>query len=355
MSKCIFLSIFLICGILAAVTQSACTGLSTNHPEVAPKALSAEMVLQTSPLAGELVQQDFSQVKLLEMSPEMTAFVSEHVDRKASQSQRLAQLVYAVISEDRFLLAYDDSTRTAASTFHDRRGNCISFTNMFVAMARDLGLDASYQEVTIPPDWSIEGEMLLLSQHVNVLVGLKSARSRVVDFNSFRDNLPDASRVISDQRARAHYFNNIGVERMLADETSLAFANLRESLRNDQTFSPAWINLGTLHRREGYPDYAETAYLEALEHDTSNLIAMSNLANLYEEQGKRELAELYLSKVQSHRMRNPFYRYQLANTAFIEGDYKTAIQNLKYAIQKRKDEDRFYFLLSLCYLMSGDT
>jgi Flp pilus assembly protein TadD len=109
-----------------------------------------------------------------------------------------------------------------------------------------------------------------------------------------------------------------------------------------------------LHRREKYPNYAEAAYKQALEIYQFNLIAMSNLANLYDEEGKTELAEQYLARVQSHRMKNPYYRYQIANAAFIDGDYESAIKNLKYAIGKRDDEDRFYFLLSLSYLMSGE-
>lgn len=53
-------------------------------------------------------------------------------------------------------------------------------------------------------------------------------------------------------------------------------------------------------------------------------------------------------------MSNPYYRYQLANSAFVDGDYKSAIDSLEYAIRKRKDEDRFYYLLSLSYLMLSD-
>ena len=345
--KCAILAVF------AAALVSSCAGVTENQTEVGEKPVTAEMVLNSSPLAEGITNQDVSQVDLLALSPEMTAFLDEHVDRNGKQTEKLAQLVYAIIGEDRFVLAYDDSTRTAQSTFQDRRGNCISFTNMFVAMARDLELDASYQEVTIPPDWSMTGQTFLFSQHINALVDMKNALSRVVDFNTYYIGVPEDSREISDQRARAHYFNNIGVEHMLAGETRLAYANFRESLREDRTFGSSWVNLGVLHRREAYPGYAEAAYLEALEYDKYSLMAMSNLANLYTEEGKTELAEHYLAKVKSHRMSNPFYRYELANAAFAEGDYKTAIKNLKYAIRKRKDQDQFYFLLSLSYLMSG--
>lgn len=337
---------------LAMVASCATLVESTSVAGKAP--VTTEMVLNLSPLATGSALADVAPVDMLALSPEMIAFVDEYVDRNGSQDTKLAQLVYAVIGEGRFLLAYDDSTRTAEATFQAQRGNCLSFTNLFIALARDLGLKANYQEVEIPADWSMSGQTFLFSKHVNVLVDMKNALSRVVDFNTFGYDELNESRVISDQRARAHYFNNIGVEHMLVGETPLAYANFRESLRQDRTFSSAWVNLGNLHRREGYPDYAEAAYLEALEHDRSNLTAMSNLANLYDAEGQSQLAEKYSNRVKSHRMNNPYYRYQLANTAFTEGDYPTAIQNLKFAIRERKDEDRFYFLMSLCYLMSGE-
>lgn len=313
-------------------------------------------VVESSPLSGSAPDLRQADVEMLALSPEMRAFVGEHVDRDARQSDRLAQLLYAVLGGDRFVLAYDDTTGTAEETFANRRGNCLSFTNMFIAMARDLGLEAKYQEVEIPPDWSISGQTFLISEHVNVLVEVRNALSRVVDFNSY-DTIVDvetASEVVSDARARAHYFNNIGVERMLADDVALAFANLRQSVREDRTFPSAWVNLGILHRREGYTDFSEVAYHEALRLDRDNLMAMSNLADLYEEQGRPKEAQHYLSRVREHRMGNPFYRFRLANTAFNDGDYKSAIKNLKYAIRQKSDEDRFYYLLSLSYLMAGD-
>jgi Flp pilus assembly protein TadD len=53
-------------------------------------------------------------------------------------------------------------------------------------------------------------------------------------------------------------------------------------------------------------------------------------------------------------MRNPYYRYRLAQTAVIEGDYKAAIEHLDFAIRKRPNEDRFYFLMGLSQMMNGD-
>jgi Flp pilus assembly protein TadD len=141
---------------------------------------------------------------------------------------------------------------------------------------------------------------------------------------------------------------------MLNGETPQAFSYFRQSLEEDDSFEPAWINLGILYRREAHPDYAEAAYFRALDEDKRNLVAMSNLANLYESQGQLEVAESYREQVSRHRMENPYYRYLLANDAFLSGDYNSAIQNIDYAIRKRPDEDAFLYLKSMTYMMLGN-
>ena len=345
---------YLLVVTLITAMLSSCASLPEHQAAGSAGPVTAEMLLERSPLAAGAGPGQVAPRDILALSPEMAAFLDEHVNRDANQETRLVQLVHAFFGQGQFVLAYDDTTRTAAQTFSAQRGNCLSFTNLFIALARDLGLRANYQEVEIPANWSMREQTFLFSKHVNVLVDLPSTRSRVIDFDTFGYDDFNDSRVILDQRARAHYFNNIGVEHMLAGHTAIAYANFRESLRQDFTFGSAWINLGNLHRREGYPAYAEAAYLEALLYDNSNLIAMSNLAHLYTAEGRTHLAEKYAERVTSHRMKNPYYRYLLANAAFSEGDYRSAIQNLKFAIRERKEEDRFYLLMSFSYLMSGD-
>jgi len=340
--------------IWAIAMLSSCVITPESTSSLGTIEVTTSMVLEASPLANGAEIPDLSKIDLLEMTPEMIAFVDSYVDGADNRYARMKRLVYAIIGDGNFELIYDDTTRTAEETFRHARGNCLSFTNLFIAMARYLEIHAEYQEVDIPPDWSQAGESFLFSQHVNVLVDLGVGLQRVIDFNMYDFQASYDRRTISDGRARAHYFNNIGVDHMLQGDTKRAYANFRQALAEDSMFSPAWINMGVLHRREGYPNYAEASYREALEIYQFNLIAMSNLANLYEEEGNTELAEQYLARVKLHRMSNPYYRYQIANSAFIDGDYKTAIKNLEYAIKKREDEDRFYFLLSLSYLMSGE-
>ncbi len=291
---------------------------------------------------------------VLAVSAEMREFLSRHVARRAGRVTRLRQLSQAIISEGTFGLKYDETTRTASETFRTRRGNCLSFSNMFVAMARQVGLDARYQEVDTPPDWSFKDDAFVLNRHVDVLVDLGKEGEHVVDFNMEDFRTSYDRRTISDARALAHNDNNIGVERMQQGDTASALRYLRRAASNDPLFSPAWTNLGILYWRKGHPAHAEAAYLQALNADGGDLVAMSNLATLYERRGDQERAVAYRNRVAGHRERNPYYRYQLAREAFAAQDYDLAIRHLNYAIRRKKNEDRFYFLLSLSHLKKGD-
>lgn len=307
-------------------------------------------------LAGRPIAQGASPappVDMLAVSLEMREFVDYYAG-SGGKAFRLTELAQAVMGQGTFGLTYDNETRTAAETFRQRSGNCLSFTAMFVVMARYAGLEASFQEVEVPPDWISEGGTLVLRRHINALVDLSPNSQRIVDFNveNFRSGYD--SRVVDDTRALAHFYNNIGVDRLQVGNTGVALQYFRKAIESDGSFSPAWSNLGTLYSRNSQAAYAEAAYLQALTVDRGDSVAMSNLASLYEARGLREQADWYRAKVKSHRDRNPYYHHQLAEQAFDAGDFETATKHLQTAIRRKANDHRFHGLLGRIYLQLGD-
>ena len=320
-----------------------------------PVGITLDELLAGAPLRVEQDAPALVEVAdVLAVSPEMQGFLDAHVFRGAVRATRLRQLAYAIVGEGRFGLEYDETTRTPAQTFRTRRGNCLSFSSMFVAMARHVGLDAHYQEVDTPPDWSLRDDAFVMNRHVNVLVDMGKEGEHVVDFNMDDFRTTYDRRAISDARALAHFFNNMAVERMQAHDAASALPYFRRAIDSAPLFSPAWTNLGILYLRMGHPDHAEAAYLQALRADGGDLVAMSNLASLHERRGDPERAAVYRRRVEDHRERNPYYRLQLAREAFEARDYDGAIRHLDYAVRKKKNEDRFYFLLGLSHMKKGD-
>jgi len=331
----------------------ACTGLAegVERADISPDELLAGTALGVPPEASAPVTDE----EVLAVNAEMRAFLDEHVHPKAADQVKLRELIEAIITTETFNLQFNDRTRTASEAFRLRTGNCLSFSNLFVAMAREVGLKATFQEVDLPPDWSLDKDVFVLNRHVNVRVDLSPLGVHVVDFNIDDFRASYTTREISDTRARAHYFNNMGVESMQAGDAATAVACFRKALAdNDREFSPAWTNLGTLYLRLGHPAHAEAAYLQALKVDRDEVVAMSNLASLYERQGDTKRAAVYRKRVIHHRMQNPYYRFQRARDAYGAGDWDAAIGHLKFAARRKPDEASFADLMARCYRSKGD-
>jgi len=339
-----------VCLLCLAGCASAPPATATSGQIDPDQVLAGQPIIGDEPMQAPAVDGSF----ILAVTDDMRQFIDEFVDGKNNRYLRLHQLLRAIINDGSFGLEYGPNTDTAAGTFSTRTGNCLSFTNMFIAMAREVGIDARYQEVDIPPDWSMRGDTYLLNRHVNVYVRLSAESERVVDFNIDDFRATYNRRRITDERAFAHYFSNKGVENLQAGNNVEAFVMFRSALTLDRTFSPAWSNLAALYNRIDEPVYAEAAYLEALRLQPREFVSMSNLSRLHAAQGNDELAEYYENQVRYHRTRNPYYRYHLARQAFLERDYETSIKHLKYAVNRKQWEDSFYFLMGLNYLQLGD-
>lgn len=336
---------------LTAASLAACAS-----PTIAPDStvLPVDVLLRAEPLTGPADVAALNEIDVLVLDQEMLSFLDEHVGRKHSRKRKVNELLWAIMNESGARIDYDVATRTAQETFEARLGNCLSFTNLFVAMAREVGLKVSYQEVSIPPNWSVEGDTYVLSRHVNAIVDMGNDASTEVDFyiDDFQSSLD--GKLISDERALAYYYSNIGVEYLQRNEPLEALRYFRKALDSDRELAQVWSNLGVLFSKAGHFGYAEAAYVQALKYNPQELVAMSNLGQLYERQGQTELAAWYKERSDRHRMRNPYYRYHLARSAFLAEDYEAAIGHLRYSVRNQRDEGAFHMLMGLSYLQVGN-
>jgi len=282
---------------------------------------------------------------LLAVNDDMRAFLAERVPERASDS-RTVDLILEGILAGGLELEYDNLlTLPASEAFYRRAGNCMSFTNLFLALAREAGVRASYQEVMVPPTWTEGDKAWFYNLHVNVLVDLPGAE-QVVDFNIGEYLRAYPRRLISDEAGESRYHNNLGVHYMTHDEPARAFLHFRQALVLQPGAGHAWTNLGTLYRREGELARAEAAFRHAIELDREP-VAMSNLARLYREQGLPELAANYARQVDRVRSKNPYYQYYRAKRAYDAGAYGSAQRHLERALRTQAQDHRFHHLMAM--------
>lgn len=344
--------------ILAVLLGAGCS--SGPRPSSLPS-VDDQILLSGDVFPGAASQSIPSAEDVFGLSPDMARFLDANVGGKTDE-RTFAELIDAMETFGIRQLIYDNDTLTASRTFEERRGNCLSFTNMFLVMARHVGLRAKFQEVSISPEWIKQGDMQVLRRHVNVYVRLTGKGKsmdrkgdRVVDFDDEGGPQASMETIISDSRALAHFYNNWAVDSLEVGNTDLAFAYARKAIVDgDANFSPAWGLIGVLYRRAERLDLAEAAQLRALQAEPDDTVAMSNLERLYASQGRDELADYYRDQVLGHRLKNPYFRMEKAREAYQAGDYPTAVAHLKKAISLKNDESEFYFLLRDSYYQMGD-
>jgi Flp pilus assembly protein TadD len=243
---------------------------------------------------------------------------------------------------------------TASEAFKSRKGNCVAFSNLMVALARRAGLDAHYQEVYLRPQWSdFEDDTVLLFKHVNVVVESRDM-SWVIDVSRLDIRPSDPRRIIKDSYAKALYLNNIAVDALLENDLPTAYAYMRKAIETNAGVTDSWVNLGVIYGRNDQLDDAAFAFNRALQIDPNERSAMSNLYEVYIEQEKYESAADLESRVESYRRNNPYYLLRLSDEALAQEQYKESMSLLQKAIKKKKDDHKLHFALAKAQYLSGE-
>ena len=336
--------------VLVGISLAACTrGLVTTPGET-------EDLLSGEVLFGQVI--DVSDIRadgILALNDEMRNFVAAKVGDDPQARSRLRKLVRGMIDDGLLTLDYDANlTYTATETFNSRQGNCLSFSLLFAALAREAGLDATFQMVDIPPSFRADGELILLNNHINLRIkgvrrDINFAGDYVVDFNTAEYNGNYDTRKVDDNYAIALYYSNVAVESMQAADWQTAFRYLKKGIETDPGIAGLWVNLGVLYSRNEQLDKAVRAYEQALSVQPSNRSALVNMASALHDLGREEEAEYFSKQVTYYRNRNPYYHYSLAQTAYREQRTDDAIGHLAEAVKLKDDEHQFYFLRGLIY------
>jgi Flp pilus assembly protein TadD len=336
--------------ILLSVLAGACAPIPPHLPEPmgSGELLSGRVFFPDSPVP------ELDDPQLLTLTDDMRAFVHDRTASAKTDKQRIRAILQGIWEEGSTTLQYNlVKTYSAQDVFEAKEGNCLSFTNLFIAMAREAGLDAYYQRVDIPPTWDEAGGTYIFNLHINAVVETAPFGKTAVDFDVSNFSTEYHMWRVSDEEAEAQFHNNMGAHLMTTEDRATAFLHFRQAIEISPNRGYFWTNLGTLYRRAGHEDYAEQAFLKAVEL-SSEPAALSNLALMYRDQGMTEVSNYYIDRVSSYHSKNPFYQYQLAEQAYSEQDFNKTNQFLKQALRLKKDDHRFYQLLALSHLQTGD-
>lgn len=292
-------------GCLTAAVGLGCT--AAESPEI-----SEELVLAVAHDHGVEPSEITSPIAL---DDEMKAWLYEWVRPTDTSLEQLRQVLLGFQSPNGLHLKYDPGyTGSAREVFESHRYNCLSFSHLFIAMARELGIDAYYLNVDSVQHFRREGDLVVVSGHITAGYDTGPTR-KVLEFTVGPQVDYRAATRISDSRALAMYHANRGAEllRERDNEEALKWLQIAVDLAPD--YSDGWINLGVARRRMHDDVGAEQAYRQAIEIDPDNYSGYSNLSALMRMQGHAEAAEEILQLLDRRNNRNPFIYLALGDDA----------------------------------------
>ena len=323
-----------------------CRGIDLDTGFARSEAIHARIIDQT--------EDRFTDIQPLRLSAEIKQFVDRQVGEYSDDQSRVQRLQELLFDEQYLNLQYtNEDTHTAVETFSLRQANCLSAMNLFVAMARHAGVDASFQTMEVQPSWDRRGGLLVLSHHINATGRFSQQRRYVVDFTPEIALQQFTASIVSDQYARGLYFNNLGVEEMIDGNLNQAVAYFKNALFLEPELSIAWNNIGAAYNRQNNREFAEYSYQMAFNADNTNATAINNLAKLYRQTGNTQLAEQYGRVIERFNNRNPYFHYARGQAAFGESDLEVAELAFTRAMRLKQEEPDFYLALAEVYEVQG--
>lgn len=306
-----------------------------------------------------------SATDLFTLSPAMRAYLnSQAFNRHLRQSGTRLGLVEALYSKTDLKLEYESSkTRTAAETYAERSGNCLSLVIMTAAFAKELNMPVRFRSVDVGNAWSRKAGLYLGSAHVNVAIGEpvdSGFRSNgmgeflVVDFIPQDEAERLRARELDEDDIVALYMNNRAAEMLVQDRIDDAYWWARAAVDKRPGLIAALNTLAVIYNRHGELALAEQTYRAALQREPENVMVMRNLQPVLATLGKHAEAQLLAQRIASIEPFPPYHHFDQGMLALREGDFGKARGLFEREVKRAPYNDEFLFWLGVAHLRLGD-
>src|SRR5262245_6085525 len=287
-----------------------------------------------------------------ELTPEIKADLSLRLKPVPSQRRKINQVLDFIFTglDLRYAL---QPTRNAVEVYRGHEGNCLSFVNLFVGIAREQGLAPFYVEVVDYQRWNRREGMVVSQGHIVAGMYLEGTL-QTYDFLPYRPKAYRDFKPIDDRTAAAHYFNNLGAEALLRGDSEAARPMLETASKIAPTFEKALNNLGVLESRGGRYERALELYLKGLEATPENPLILTNLARVYQLMGRKDDATATLARIDEANNTNPFFFVYEAEQALSQGDEGKAVEYLSRALRQDTEVPEVHIGLVKAYLALGE-
>lgn len=301
-------------------------------------------------------------VDIFALDAEMQHYLDNEINRKVYADGKIMALFNQLFHNDRVKFSYDAAkTRGAADVFRERRGNCLSFTIMTAAFAKQMGLPIQFHNVANGEIWDRNGNLDFLIGHVNVTVGYPGIAhaigpepARVIDFAGDQNLRNEWSEDIGEDVIVAMYLNNRSVEELAKGDLANAYWWARAAIVHTPAFLGSYNTLGVIYTRNHMTAQAEAVFRRVLEHEHDNVVAMSNEVQALNALGRHDEAQALKQRLTALQPYPPYYFFNRGIEAMRTGDFKTARSEFTKEVNRASYNHQFHYWLALADYYLGD-
>jgi tetratricopeptide (TPR) repeat protein len=265
------------------------------------------------------------------LTPEM-ALAARDLAGTGNDDERLDRLRRALLDGKTFSFEYERyTTFTSIEAFEAHRGNCVSSTNLFIALGRSLGSRLQAALVSARGASERQGDLIVTHNHMVAIHPRPDGRTAAV-YDFFQAVREPSSPLIllSDLEVAAVLASNAGVARLGRGENAEARREFEIAVKLGPRLGAFWANLGLAAWRMGDTPAAFAAYRRGLEEEPGSPPLHQNLAALYVELDRPAEARAALAAIDTTRA-SPYAFLVRGDLELAEGDFKRAIANYRRA------------------------
>jgi len=295
----------------------------------------------------------------LTLSPKTRAHVREQVGYDGTEKARALKVVRYLGDLEGLSFRYQAQTSlTADGAYALRRGDCMSYANLYVALARAMDVPARFVRITqLPVTWEAGGRFFE-SSHMAVAMGREAAwdQALIVDFGNvhtspWRFALYDD---VSDDEAFVLFQNNVAVEKMLAGDSEGAERILRFFLGRSPGTPEVHNNLALVLLQSGRNAEAMAVLRAGVEHFPRFRPLVSNAVQAARRLGNEQLAAELEAQARELLEDEPAWNFNEGLRSYHKKAFSTAALRFEKALSSDPENVRLLAWSARAHLSAGN-
>lgn len=331
-------------------------GAAGTEGTAVPEQIADAIAELTEGAEQRLREKNWEPTTILEpfrIDPGMLDWAQERLPNAGPADRKLSILLTALRNSEDPSFEYEAGfTGSVKETFRTGRYNCLSFSMMFVALARAAGLPASFLGIQRDIEYRQIGDLVVLTRHITAGYGPFTDRV-VLEFDIGPELDYTSAEPLSDTEALALWYSNRGTEDMRAGELDEAIEMFEIAITLAPHAAQPWLNLGVAYRRADRLDDAREASLKATELEPDNLSAYQNLAVIYRHAGDEDAASKLIDLLSERRNLNPFMLLALGDDSLRKRRLEEARRFYQRALKLARSEAETQAAMGLWALYAG--